>query len=492
MSAFPQLRLNPALETPLYRQLAEAIQSSISSGEIAAGERLPATRELAGQLGLNRTTVSAAYTRLEEMGLLEGQVGRGSFVAPLRGWDSGSKLDWEAVLPPLEPFACPADKATISFANSRPSEECFPLAGFRRLAKEVIDSPEACDILQLGSPYGYEPLRRYLLERARQAGMAQPGDDLIITNGCQQALDLLARVLVTEETPVILEDPVYHGLLRVFRRAKANILSFPAGQSAVDLPPLDSALSARRPPLLVVTPNFQNPTGATLSLEQRRQILEASRRAHGALIEVDIYSDLRYAGRALPSLKQLDEGGSTILVGSYSKVAFPGLRIGWILAPRPVIERLSEAKQISDLHSDQLSQAVILRFAETGELARHLEETCRLGADRLRAVLAGCEKHLPPGTKFTKPEGGMNLWVELPPPLSAEGLRREVEERGVSFLPGSYFSVRRSHLRALRLSFGGLSPVQITRGLEILGQTARHQLAGQAARQASEPAAALV
>ena len=241
-------------------------------------------------------------------------------------------------------------------------------------------------------------------------------------------------------------------------------------------------MSQHRPRLLVVTPEFQNPTGVTLNMEQRRAIVGISQRFGVIVIESQIYRELRYRGQSLPSLKQLDESGNVISVGSYSKVAFPGLRVGWVIAPQPVVARLAQAKETSDLHSDQLSQAVLLRFAESGELARHVKRTREAGAARLQSVLESCEAHLPPGSRFTRPEGGMNLWVELPAPLVADELLKVAEERGVSFLPGSCFSVRRAERRGLRISFGGLAPESIARGISILGVIAREQLASQRAR----------
>jgi 2-aminoadipate transaminase len=370
------------------------------------------------------------------------------------------------------------------------------LAQFRRLTKEVIDSPEASQILQLGSSHGYPPLRRYLLEQATSAGIARPTDDLIITNGCQQALDLLARLFFSENRTgnngVALEDPVYHGLIRVFSRAGANALSIPVDSSGLDPALLEETLQQYRPRLLVVTPSFQNPTGATLPLDRRQRIVELAQRYSVVLVENDIYSELRYQGPHLPTLKQLDESGNTILLRSYSKVSFPGLRVGWVIAPQPVIARLAEAKQLSDLHSDQLSQAVLLRFAEAGELEHHLERTRSAGAELLTCVLESCARFLPPGSRFTRPTGGMSLWVELPAPLLADSLLRRASERGVDFLPGRYFSARRPHARGFRLSFGGLTPADIVRGLEILGEAARAELASFANAAPLEPVAALV
>jgi DNA-binding transcriptional MocR family regulator len=490
------LELTPDSSVPLYKQLADAIGRKIRGGVILTGDRLPPTRELADRLGLNRTTVSAAYSLLERSGLLEGHVGRGSFVAYRPVSPADEAPDWEALLPPIESSVmgttAPQNGSTISFANSRPPEASFPLAAFRRLSKQVIDSPEAADILQLGSPYGYEPLRQHLLAEAKQSGLAHAGDDLLVTNGCQQALDLLTRTLIAPEGTVFMEEPVYGGLLRVLTGARARTVPVPVGPGGIALESLERLSPREGFRMLIVTPNFQNPTGQTLSLDARKRLLEIAAGHRMAVVESNVYGDLRYRGEALPSLKQLPFGAHVIYLGSYSKVAFPGLRVGWIIGPRPTIARLAAARQTSDIHGDQLSQAVLLRFAQSGELARHLVETRREGGERLDAVLAACERWLPEGSRFTRPEGGMNLWVELPHSLEAETLLNVVAERGLTFLPGTYFSSRQAHRNALRLSFGGLPPGAIREGVKILGEAAAELLARPLDNARPEPAAALV
>ena len=493
MQNFSELRFDSASDVPLYKQLAESIANLIRSGTIDEGQRLPATRELAGQLGLNRATISAAYALLEDAALIKGHVGRGSFVAQGQKPSAGLRTDWDAILSPVESaLPAPSQSIEISFASSRPAGEEFPLTQFRRLAKQVIDGEEACGILQLGSPHGYLPLRRYLLEQANASGIARDGDDLIITNGCQQALDLVARLFASEGHGVVLEDPVYHGCLRVFSRAGAELIPVPVDDAGIDVDAVDETIQRHHPRLLIVTPSFQNPTGATLPLERRKRIVNLAQRFGLVLIENDIYSELRYHGKGLPTLKALDETGNTILLRSYSKVSFPGLRVGWVIAPRAVVARLAEAKQLSDLHSDQLSQAILLRFAESGELDRHMEKTRVAGAERLGALLQACRRYLPPGATYTSPEGGMNLWIELPAPLTAETLLRRAEERGVTFLPGRYFSVRSGHSRGLRISFGGLRPDEITHGIRVIGEVATEELAASASKVGLEPIAALV
>src|SRR5690348_2292408 len=219
-------QLDAQSEVPLYQQLHRYFTGLIRSGSLKNGDRLPATRELAGLLGLNRTTVSAAYRLLETDGLITGQVGRGSFVTGGERAASGG-LNWEAILEsnrraPAPPLGAGGQDA-ISFAVARPSEDLFPTADFRKSCEEVMASADFTGILQLGSPGGYEPLRQYLLDAARSEGTLQPGDDLIITSGCQQALDLVRRVLVRPADTVVLEDPVYPGLKNLFLEGGAQL-----------------------------------------------------------------------------------------------------------------------------------------------------------------------------------------------------------------------------------------------------------------------------
>jgi 2-aminoadipate transaminase len=483
-------------DSPLYRQLFEQIAGQIRSGRLARGERLPATRELAGLLGLNRATVSAAYEMLESGGLIAGHVGRGSFVTGSEGAPpaAGRGLDWKSLLGPNEVPATyaapPGKKDLISFVVSRPSDALFPLDEFRAACQAVLERDDLAEILQLGSPSGYEPLRAHLLDKARRQGLASDADDLIITNGCQQALDLIGRVLLTAGDRVAIEDPVYAGLKNLLAGMGAQLVGVPVGPDGIDLTQLRRALDRERPRFVVITSNFQNPTGATLPLAARQALLEAAHAAGVPVIENDPYCDLRYLGQALPALKQLDQRGGTVLLRSFSKVSFPGLRVGWALGPRPLIDRLRQAKEASDLHTDQLSQAVLLEFAESGRLEAHRARVLAAGAERLAATLAACRDFLPEGTTWTRPEGGMNVWVRLAPPLDAGDVLAGAQNHGAAFLPGRYFEVARRDPGALRLSFAGLTTGEIRKGLEILGKV----IAGEWERASAnrEPAPAMV
>jgi 2-aminoadipate transaminase len=466
--------LDPGSETPLYRQLASFIHDLVKTGRLAAGDRLPPTRDLAGQLGLNRTTVSAAYEVLESDGLITGQVGRGSFIAAQScTTQAHAGLDWVRFFEssPPSPPRVPnfSGSGVTSFAASRPSEDLFPLDDFRESAETVLGGPDLSSILQLGSPGGHEPLRRYLLDNAKAEGLARSGDDILITNGCQQALDLLCRVLIRPGDSVVVEDPVYPGLRNLFQEAGANLIGAdPAG--------LGSFLQGRNVRAVILTPTFQNPTGETLSEKTRESVTEAVRRTGAVLIENDIYSQLRYTGAALPTLKLLDQTGDTVLLRSFSKIAFPGLRVGWMIGPRPLIARLMEARQLADLHGDQFSQAVVLEFARSGRLDRHLAHMLETGRERLAALLAALETYMPAGVTYSRPEGGMNVWVKLPHGIDTFDLLQYAHREGITYIPGRHFAVSRPHHNALRLSFAGLQPEAITAGVARLARAIAAEL----------------
>ncbi len=456
----------------LYRQVYDFIKQQIVTGALPFGDRLPATRELAGELGLNRTTVSAAYELLEAEGLINGHVGRGSFVS------------WK-----------PADSSasdTISFAASRPSELLFPVDEFRETCREVISGAEALSILQLGPSTGYGPLRRYLMDEARSRGDAGTSDDIAVTSGCQQAMDLAARTLLAPGDTVLTEDPVYPGLRNVFATAGARLIGIPMTAQGIDITALARTARQERPRLIVVTPNFQNPTGATIPLDHRHELLRIARESGATVIENDIYGALRYEGDPLPTLKRLSTDVEVVLLGSFSKIAFPGLRVGWVIAPQAAVRKLAEAKQWCDLHTDQLSQAVLLRFAQSGRLAAHREKMLTAGRERLSAIIAACERHLPAEARFTRPQGGMNLWVELGEGVDDNDMLNRAQRAGVQYLSGRTFAVGRDHNGAVRLSFAGLSVDRIERGVTILGRVFQEEMERVRGTAASEPQPALV
>ena len=290
---------------------------------------------------------------------------------------------------------------------------------------------------------------------------------------------------------VAIEEPVYPGLKSLFLESGAELIGVATQAEGIDLYSLRRALDLGAK-VLAVTPSFQNPTGATMSGATRGEVCRMAREAGAVVIENDIYSELAYsgsdAGNALPRLKELDS--SVILLGSFSKMAFPGLRVGWIIAPRPVVARATELKQLADLHTDHLSQAFLLRFAESGKLARHQSVVIAAAKEKLRALDQSCRRFLTSCT-YKVPAGGMNMWINLPGDLDAVSLRGLAQQAGIDYMPGRYFSISRPLDSGLRLSFAGLEPGEIRKGIGILGgliQRALHMREGRN----SQPALALV
>ena len=510
------LHLQPESHVPLYIQLRDQIRALIHGGELRNGERIPASRELATQLGVHRTTVANAYAELESEGLINGHVGRGTFV---RGESQARKISalphptsldgglrWESLFADergeegLSRLAQAAPRGTITFVMARPAAEFFPIEQLRKCSNAVWRR-EGSEILQFGPSDGYPPLKHALVAMLREEGYTTGDENFLITDGCQQALDLVCKAFLRPGDTVLIENPAYPGLLAIFTGARARILGVPVKTECgpgtppgVDVCAIEAVLMQNRVKLMVVTPDFHNPTGTTLPVSERIRLLEIAARFQVPVVEDHIYARLRARGERVASLKQLDRSNLVIQVDSFSKIAFPGMRVGWIVAPSNVIERLRLVKQSSDLHTNHLSQAVLAEYVRRGLLGRHLERTRKAYSRRLAALEQALGRHMPSGTKWTRPEGGMCVWVELPPGFDSNELLIHTRERGVVFAPGRYFYFQNPQPSTLRLGFAGVSERDIQRGIATLADVLRGEMRKRqrGARRAEVPRVALV
>jgi 2-aminoadipate transaminase len=496
------LHLQPESHIPLYVQLRDQLRALVHTGELRTGDRIPASRELAGHLGVHRTTVANAYAELESEGLIQGHVGRGTFICnaemkqfspPPRSNGNGSNgahggnggmLRWESLfadergedgLSRLMPQVPPG---AIAFTCARPPEELFPVEEFRRCCNSVMRD-DGRKVLQLGATDGYEPLKRNLIEMLGAEGLAVADNQLLITDGAQQSIDLLCKAFLRPGDSVALENPAYPGAIATLASARIRILPVrvntgsPAG---MDVDALEAVLMQNRVKFILITPDFHNPTGASLPVTERRRLLEVASRYQVPIIEDVIYARLRLRGNAIPTLKSLDRSGSVIQIDSFSKIAFPGLRVGWCVAPESVIERLRLVKQSTDLHTDQLAQATFAEFIRRGYLARHLARMKKVYRRRLEAMEECLEKEMPEETTWTRTEGGMCVWVSLPPGIDAAEFVIHARERGVLFIPGRYFYSQHPQPNTLRLGFASMDEKQIARGIQILADTLKQEL----------------
>jgi len=510
------LHLQPESHIPLYIQLRDQIRALVHGGDLRPGERIPASRELATQLGVHRTTVANAYAELESEGLISGHVGRGTFI---RGETAAKKnsavphptsidggLRWESLFADergeeiLSRLTQAAPRGSISFVVARPAAEFFPIEELRKCSNAVWRR-EGTEILQMGPSDGYPPLKRALVSMLRSEGYEARDENLLITDGGQQALDLVSKAFLRPGDTVLLENPAYPGALAIFTGARARILGVPVKTESgpgmtpgVDVSAIEAVLMQNRVKMMVLTPDFHNPTGTTLPVGERRRLLEIAARFQVPVVEDHIYARLRAGGERLPSLMQLDRSNLVIQIDSFSKIAFPGMRVGWIVAPSNVTERLRLVKQSTDLHTGHLAQAILAEYVRRGLLGRHLERTRKAYSRRLAALEQALGRRMPSGTKWTRPEGGMCVWVELPPGFDSNELLIHTRERGVVFAPGRYFYFQNPQPNTLRLGFAGVPEREIVRGVATLADVLRIEMRKRqrGARREEVPRVALV
>jgi len=494
------LHLQPESHIPLYIQLRDQLRSLVHAGDLRPGDRIPASRELAVILGVHRTTVANAYAELESEGLIQGHVGRGTFI---RGNGNGLKitpppppalngngegLRWELLFADerseevLARLTASAPANALSFVMACPAEEFFPLEELQACSQAALRR-EGREVLTIGASDGYGPLKAAILSLLHSEGIPASDEMLLVTNGCQQALDLIAKAFVRSGDTVVLENPTYPGASAVFNSVRAHCIGVPVRTSAepgsllgVDLEALESTLAANRVKLLILTPDFQNPTGTLMPLASRRRVLELASRYQVPVVEDHIYARLHAGDERLPCLKQLDRSNLVIHIDSFAKVAFPGLRVGWIVAPAPAVERLRLIKQMTDLHTGQLAQATFAEFLKRGLFQKHLARMRRVYADRLNALDEALRKTMPEGVRWNCPEGGMCVWLELPPGFDASELMIHARERGVLFAPGRYFYVQSPLPNTLRLGFANLNEKQIGRGVTVIADLLRVEM----------------
>jgi 2-aminoadipate transaminase len=446
-SAIPRTR-------PFYRQLVSVIEHGVSRQDVAPGFQLPPERDLARALAVSRATVVAAYRELEARGLVRAYVGRGTFVcarpdpgsAPFawRGKVSASALQSsDPTVRDLVAYA--ADPALTSLAAGTPALECFPVDALRR-AIDTILSRHAATALKLGPTEGLPRFRAAIAERF--GGLPE---NILVLAGAQQGLDLLARCLVDPGDAVIVDRPGYLGAISSFRSAGARLIGWDILRA--DLDELEELVLRYRPKVMYLNPTHQNPTGITLPIRARRELLALAERYRLPIIEDDTYRELSLGTEPPPSLYELDDRNMVVIhLNSFAKMLAPGLRLGWISAVPAIVEQLALLKQRVDPHTQNLSQLAVADLIETGAFDRHLA-ALRVEHRRRRDAMVKALRHaLPPASlQFDVPEGGLYLWCRLRVP-ARDVQRRALRDR-VVFVPGEAFYVDRGGTQQLRVCY---------------------------------------
>ena len=480
-SSLLDIQIDRNSSLPLYVQIRNQVRDIILHGNLAEGQLLPAERQLAVKLGVNRTTIVNAYRELTADGLVEGQVGRGTVVSWTGRREAQSytarSMDWNQQFARQTPWVHAAlvqeaaelagEPGVISFVGGIPSPDLYPIDAFGHACRDFLlnNAPQS---LANCPAEGFYPLRQWLASWSNSQGINAAPENILITSGATQGLDLISRTLLEPDDEVVVETPSSLAALQCFHAARARLVGVPLDHDGMRLDLADDVLSRHRPKFVYVLPTFQNPTGQTWSLARREDFLRLAGQYGMAVVEDDPYSPLSFEGTPPVPLKALDRGDRVIYVSTFSKLLFPGLRLGWIVAPRPVIDRLTLVKRNSDLFTNTLIQGSLWGLLCRLDWPVYLERLRTAYKERRDIMIESLRRYGPVGLRWQLPSGGFYVWVNLPNNLPAQRLLAEAREFGVAFLPGELFCVDGSGRSAVRLNFSYAAVKDIEIGIERL------------------------
>ena len=479
------IQLERASGVPLYQQICQRLREAILSGELPEGVRLPTERALAVELGVNRTTVMNAYNELASEGLVEGHVGRGTLVRRNHfGYDGehfDSAASWLLGLPAGERELLGPDARLLSeLASMSERKEIISLAAATPardlLPAEILSTIFADGLLNARqSALGYCPveglnsLRRGIAARMRQRGVAIDAQHILILSGSTQGIGLTGRLLLNPGDEVVVEVPTYLGAIQTFRALGVRIIGVPTDSDGMRIDLLESILVRHRPRLIYTMPTFQNPTGVVMSPERRRRLLLLAKRYQTPILEDDPYGEIYYEGKERQPLKALDSNGQVLYLSTFSKILAPGLRVAWLAAPEPMIERLSLHKQVFDLNTNAIGQWAVSEILRRGLMADHLTMLRQHYQQKRDLMLEAIRTHWPKDVRVNSPAGGFHLWCRLPGDMRARALLREAAHEQVAFVIGEPFHVDGGGQQQFRLSFAYPEEDHIEEGIRRIG-----------------------
>lgn len=467
----------------LTQQLADLFLAAIESGQLAPGDKLPTTRELAAEAGVNHLTAARVYRRLAELGYVTARVGRGTFVRSLTPDAEAAHGDeWQSyALPEREPtyqdqilgdaFRLAGEPGMISLSTGHPSPRLYPIDELAQITADVFRD-EGGDAIAYLTPDGLLDLREQIALRGRRRGFASEAEEIIVTSGAQQGIDLVSRTILEPGDVAAIESPGFAGMLGAFRAGGARVVGIPSDENGLDVDALEAVLARHEVKLLGLQTACQNPTGRDLSPERRARLADLVRERNLFVLEDRVYAEVRFEGESHRPLRELAPG-HVIHVSSMSKVVGGGLRLGWIAARGPVRERLAMLKLETDFHTPTLTQHIGARYLAAGGYERQLESTLPFYRERRDALYASLERHLTGEYRADPPRGGHHAWVTLTRPLDERALYAEAMRHGVTFTPGGAVTAERRAQTTIRLSFSLLDPEELEEGVRRLARAMR-------------------
>jgi len=482
------LKINKSSPKALYRQIIDEIKTLIDQGAIGINQSLPSTRSLAKKLGVNRSTVNRAYEELQALGYLRSSPGSYNRVQKRRKevkynserksrilWGKAStesaKRLYETFLfySPESPPLAKSNKETINISQLDLDPRLYPMDEFRRCINHVLLAHGA-ESLEYGSYKGHKLLRGSIARRLRLHSISVSEEEILITNGAQQAIDLITRLLTGADKKVAVEAPTYANIIPILLFNGVKIIGIPIKEDGMDLNYLEKVLEKEELSFVYTIPNFQNPTGITTSHQHRERLLSICFKHKVPVVEDGFEEDMKYFGKVPLPIKSIDENNIVIYLGTFSKALFPGLRIGWITADKECIDRITAIKRFSDLSSGNLVQVVLHDFLNRGYYDLQLKRLHRIFRKRMQVALKTMEECFPNTVSWTRPSGGYTIWVKTPKKLKEEQLKEFMARYGVIVSPGNYYFPQKKSSEYFRISIARINEEETKEGITRLGK----------------------
>ena len=482
------LKLDEKSRTPKYRQILDELRRKIESRNLRPGEKLPSTRRLADLLDVHRSTVALAYQELWALGHIDLRPGSCPRVRErmkiataedraekgLIDWDKTASAAVNAVRQAYVLYQAQSGKTAgpsiINFGSLDMDRRLFPLDRFRSCMNRVIKK-QGRVLLGYGDRAGFPPLREYIARRLQSHGINAAADEILITNGSQQGIDLVFRMIASPGKTIAIESPTYSYMIPLLRLYGLRPLAIPIRHGGMDLSILEKKIEKERPALVYTMPNFQNPTGISTGQAHRERLLSICEKHRIPILEDGYDEEMKYFGRVVLPIKSMDKRHLVIYGGTFSKILFPGVRIGWIAAEKECVGRLTAIRAFSELSPSMILQAAVHEFCRDGGFDRHIAKMHRVFRKRMQTVLRALHRHIPPEwAEWTEPIGGYLIWLKLKPVQPPPDWKAALAAQGVQAAPGRLFFSSQTAETSLRLSISTLDEKEIEEGVRRLAK----------------------
>ncbi|ENQ3077004.1 PLP-dependent aminotransferase family protein [Bacillus cereus] len=468
---------------PVYVQLKDHLKKMIMKGHLLEHQKLPSTRELSKLLSVSRNTVLTAYADLEQAGLIYAIKGKGNFVGEIETFKTPSiELNWKEKVNEVTTLADELDlmkhgvrweKGMISFNSIAPDEKLFDVENFKRAFLTRM-SIEGDIVLNYGYAKGYKPLIDYLLHYMEMKGVDISNKDILITNGFTEGLDILLSSLAKKSGRIICENPTHHAALKLFRLHGFDIHGIEMKDDGIDIGQVEKNLSEMDFDFAYLIPSYHNPTGIVTSSEKRTEIMKLFSKHQIPIVEDGFNEELRYSGSHLaPLMTFAGPGNNVIYISSFSKILFPGLRVGWILADKELIHCLESVKRARTIHTSTLDQAVLYQYLHDGYFEKYLKKAKSVYKKKYELAVQACHQYIP--FQRMTGDGGLHLFIELEKEMNSRTLLKKCYQKGVVFSPGDVFYTDGRGSNTFRLGFSRLKEVDILKGIKIIGDTLKNE-----------------